>query len=98
MPLAGDAVTATVAPGGRDPAARSNAPLSGTSSNVGAWRMAARAARASSASAAWRRKSIGSDFRVGERSLPPGDEVPQRLVDPRVDGRRFVLFEHALPA
>ena len=87
IPLAGEAVTDTVAPGGRN-AAWSMAFLSGMSSNVGARerrRPAPRARPASQRRAApeehghLRRPSPGID------GLAPGDEVEQRLVDARVD-------------
>src|SRR5690242_10942475 len=98
IPFAGDAVTDTVARGGRN-VAWSSAFFSGTSSNVGEARIRVSASRAGGASVWRRRKSTaaGSDFRVRHRRLALGDELLEGLVDARVDRRGFVLGEHPLP-
>src|SRR3990172_11770087 len=95
-PGAGDAVTETVAAGGRN-AAWARAFFSGTSSNVGALSAWARASRAAADSAEWRRKSVASHVRVGDRGLAAGGEGQQRLVHARIDGGGLVLGGDPLP-
>src|SRR6476620_10881845 len=73
MPLAGEAVTETVAPAGRY-SAWSSAFFNGTSSKVGARRIPASAADRAGVSEDRRRKST-LDLRVRHRCLAPGDEV-----------------------
>src|SRR3972149_392027 len=82
---AGDAVTETVAAGGRN-AAWARAFFSGTSSNVGALSAWARASRAAADSAEWRRKSVTSHVRVGDRGLAAGGGEPPRPPPPRGAG------------
>src|SRR3954454_3538869 len=99
MPFAGDAVTDTHAPAGTNSDCAS-ALFSGSSSNVGSASARARPARPATSTIGRRRRAALTDtldVRIREGRLAAGDEVGQRLVDRRVDGRRLVAREHPLP-
>ena len=95
IPFAGEAVDETVAPAGRK-AAWSIEFLSGMSSKVGAVEDAGERRGMRVESERRRRKSMP---RPRSRASKPSalDELEQRFVDCRVDGRRLVLGERPLP-